>query len=152
MVLTDVLAMLSGLFNRKDNGENTITSVESMTLILRGMCGGTVYTFDHKSDYTKLCRYYEKYSNGENILELDESTACDIETMIRLMNKCNILGWNGFHGAHPKNVLDGIMFRFEAKVNNGVTVFADGSENFPKGYREFVRALDNMLTNEKTES
>ena len=78
-------------------------------------------------------------------LVLESSVPCDAQTMIELMNTCGILRWNGFHGKHPKNVSDGIMFRFEATVNGGQGIFADGSENFPKGYREFVRALDSML-------
>ena len=76
---------------------------------------------------------------------LETSTLCDMQTMIKLMNACDILGWDGFHGNHPKNVKDGIMFRFEATVNCGQMIHAEGSANFPKGYHEFVRALDAVL-------
>ena len=68
------------------------------------------------------------------------------------MNACDVPHWNGFHGAHPKNVQDGIMFSFEASVNGGQVVSADGSANFPKGYHEFVRTLDEMLAEGREES
>jgi len=40
------------------------------------------------------------------------------------------------------------MFDFKAIVNDGQILHADGSANFPKGYREFVRGLDAMLGRE----
>ena len=107
--------------------------------------GGVVYTLEGEGDTTQLRRYRETYRGGEDELVLESSVPCDAQTMIELMNTCGILRWNGFHGKHPKNVSDGIMFRFEATVNGGQEIFADGSENFPKGYREFVRALNSML-------
>ena len=116
-----------------------------MTLTLRGMRGGYVYKFEGSGDATELRCYRETYRNGEDELVHESSAPCDVKTMVDLMNTCNILRWNGFHGKHPKHVSDGIMFRFEATVNGGQTVKADGSENFPKGYHEFVRALDAML-------
>ena len=123
--------------------QKTVTSAETMTLTLRGMRGGYVYKFE--GDVTELRRYRETYRGGEDELVLESSVPCGAQTMIELMNTCGILRWNGFHGKHPKNVSDGIMFRFEATVNGGQEIFADGSENFPKGYREFVRALNSML-------
>jgi len=43
-------------------------------------------------------------------------------------------------------VKDGIMFDFRATVNDGQEIHADGSENFPKGYHDFVRELNKILT------
>ena len=119
-----------------------IVSVETMTLILHGMRGSHVYKFDGEDG---LRRYRKVYSGGEDVLELEKSAPCSMQAMIDLMNTCGILRWDGFYGEHPKNVRDGIMFRFEATVNGEKTVKAEGSENFPKGYRDFVRALDTML-------
>ena len=117
-----------------------------MTLTLRGMRGGHVYKFEGEGDVTELRRYREIYSNKETELMLEASVSCSEQTMLDLMNKCGILRWNGFHGKHPKNVKDGIMFSFKASVNDGQTISADGSENFPKGYYEFVRTLNEMLS------
>ena len=119
-----------------------IVSVREITLTLHGMRGSYVYKFENQNE---LRRYREIYRDGEDELVLEASAPCGEPTMIELMNTCGILLWNGFHGKHPKHVKDGIMFRFEASVNGGQPVKADGSENFPKGYHEFVRALDAML-------
>ena len=98
------------------------------------------------AEKTELLRYREAYVNGEDVRILEKSTLCDTQAMIERMNTCGILRWNGFHGKHPKNVLDGDMFVFEASVNHGQTIYADGSANYPKGYREFVRALNQLLS------
>ncbi|MBR2976952.1 MAG: hypothetical protein IKC50_01580 [Oscillospiraceae bacterium] len=122
-----------------------------MTLTLRGMRGGHVYKFDGEGNATELRRYREAYSGGEDELVLESSVPCGVQTMIELMNTCGILRWDGFHGKHPKNLSDGIMFRFEATVNGGQEIFADGSANYPKGYHEFVRALDAMLAEQEND-
>ncbi len=151
-----ILTTLLGLFGcakdtDKMNPIKTITSVETITLTLRGMRGGTVYKFETQTNPPELCRYREIYSGEDDFLKLEQSTTCSTEVMIELMNTCEISRWDGFHGAHPKNVSDGIMFRFEAAVNGGQTITAEGSANFPKGYHEFVRALDAMLAESENE-
>ncbi len=123
-----------------------------MTLTLRMMHGGYVYKFEREGGVTELRRYRETYRGGEDELVLESSVPCDVQTAIDLMNNCGILRWKGFHGKHPRNVKDGVMFRFEAAVNGGQEIFADGSENFPEGYREFVCALDAMLAEHKKDS
>ena len=145
-----ILTALFGLFGCNKDTDPTISSepivsVEAVTLTLRGMRGGTVYKFETETDPPKLCRYRERYSAEENYLELEKDILCTSEEMIVLMNTCGISRWDGFHGKHPKNVSDGIMFRLDAAVNGGQTITADGSANFPKGYHEFVRTLDEML-------
>lgn len=122
-----------------------------MTLTLRGMRGGHVYKFEGEGDAAELRRYREVYSGGEDELVLELSVPCSMQTMIELMNTCGILSWDGFHGKHPKNVSDGIIFDFTADVNGGQTIHADGSANFPKGYHEFVRTLDEMLAESENE-
>ena len=145
LITVMVFTMLFGLFGCGEKAPKTVTSVETMTLTLRGMRGSYVYKFEGEGDMTELRRYRETYSGGEDELVLELSVPCGVQTMIELMNTCGIFRWDGFHGMHPKNVKDGIMFRFEATVNGGQTILAEGSANFPKGYHEFVRALDAML-------
>ena len=140
-----VLTMLLGLFGCGREGSKAVTSVETMTLTLHGMRGSYVYKLEEEGGTTVLRRYREVYRGGEDELKLEASVPCTVQTMIELMNTCGILRWNGFHGKHPKNVSDGIMFDFAATVNGGETIRADGSANYPKGYYEFVRALDEML-------
>ena len=140
-----VFTMLLGLFGCDSNTKKDVTSVETMTLTLSTMRGSYVYKFELEGDVTELRRYREIYLNKENKLALEGSVPCTAQVMIELMNTCGILRWDGFYGKHPKNVSDGVMFRFEATVNGGQKILANGSANFPKGYHEFVRALDAML-------
>ena len=143
--------MLFGLFGCGEKAPKAVTSVETMTLTLRGMRGGHVYKFEGEGDAAELRRYREVYSGGEDELVLKSNVPCSMQTMIELMNTCGILSWDGFHGKHPKNVSDGIMFDFTANVSGGQTIHADGSANFPKGYHEFVRTLDEMLAESENE-
>ncbi len=151
LITVMVFTMLFGLFGCGEKTPKAVTSLETMTLTLRGMRGSYVYKFDGEGDATELRRYREAYIGGEDELVLESSVSCGVQTMIELMNTCAILRWDGFHGKHPKNVKDGIMFSFTASVNGGQTISADGSENFPKGYHEFVRALDAMLAENENE-
>lgn len=111
-----------------------------------GMRVTQVYKIDFAEGNARLSRYWKNYSRecGDQ-LEPEKSVACTEQRLVELMNSCGVIHWDGFHGAHPKYVLDGTMFRFSATVNRNRTIHADGSENFPKGYREFVRGLNEWL-------
>ena len=141
-----VFTMLFGLFGCAGNAKKVITSVEEMTLTLRGMRGSYVYKIVCESDKPELRLYREVFSGEDTILELEKKAVPDTQVILDLMNSCGILRWDGFHGKHPKNVQDGIMFTFSAAVNGGQTIRADGSANFPKGYHEFIRTLNAILS------
>ena len=64
---------------------------------------------------------------------------------LQLLNDCRLLAWDGFYGPHPKHVLDGTMFRLTATVNGDQTIRANGSQNFPKHYRDFTDGLYALL-------
>jgi len=145
-----VFTLLFGLLGCNEKAPKTVTSVETMTLTLRGMRGSYVYKFEGEGDATELRRYREVYRDLEDRLVLEASAPCGVQTVIELMNTCAVLRWDGFHGKHPKNVSDGIMFDFTAFVNGGQTIRADGSANYPKGYHEFVCTLDEMLMRAET--
>ena len=139
---------ISGLFGWKRKTKMTVASIEELTLTLHGMRGSYTYRFAHDGRASVLRGYCERYENGKASLVLDADVPCDMQTMLDLFSACGISRWDGFHGKHPRNVLDGIMFRFDAKVNGGETITADGSANFPKGYHAFVGALNEMLADE----
>ena len=65
--------------------------------------------------------------------------------MLKLLNDCGISTWNGFHGKHPRGVKDGTMFNFKAKINGDTEITADGSQNFPKHYRDLTDGLYKLL-------
>ncbi len=131
----------------KGNPKKNVDTVEMINLTLNGMRGSFVYKISNEAGKTELSRYRKKFSGEETVLELEKSVICDTKTFVELMNNCGVICWDGFHGKHPRNVSDGIMFNFTATVNGNQTINADGSANFPKGYREFVRELDSMLAN-----
>lgn len=120
-----------------------ITSFECVTLRLSGMRISTEYELTGGVNPT-LSRYFIRYT-GKDERELDVSVPCTSEEMTALLNTCHVGSWDGFHGNHPRGVSDGVMFNFTATVNGGETIKAHGSENFPDGYRELVRALDGLL-------
>lgn len=140
--------MLDSIFNLfNKNRKNGIVSIQELTLRTGNMRVTYLYKTAREDTGLKLERYREVFVDGEVRLELENSVSCTNSELIELMNNCNVLKWNGFHGKHPKNVSDGTMFTFIATVNNGQIIRADGSENFPKGYKEFVRKLNELLAN-----
>ena len=145
LITTKLFPALTGLCGFAGDSAKTIASIETMTLTLQGMRGASVYKIANDGGKAELTRFRKVYSKGEDFLELEASASCDTKDLIELMNNCGVFRWDGFHGKHPKNVMDGIMFNFTATVNAGQNIHADGSENFPKGYRDFVRELDKML-------
>ena len=140
---------LIGLCGCAGDYRKTVTSIETMTLTLQGMRFCSVYEIKNEDGKTELRRFRKVYSKGEDTLELEKTAVCDTKDFIELMNNCSVIRWDGFHGKHPKNVMDGIMFDFTAIVNDGQTIHADGSANYPKGYNEFVRELNKMLAEYK---
>ena len=144
-IATMMLSASTVLCGRAYDCRKTITSIETMTLTLQGMRFCNVYEITNEDGKIELRRFRKVYSNGADTLELETSAVCDIADFIELMNTCGVIYWNRFHGKHPKSVNDGIMFDFRATVNNGQKIYADGSENFPKGYHAFVRELNKIL-------
>ena len=126
-------------------GNKKIESFSIVTLRETGMRGSSEFEIVMKNDEAEVSLYSIKYTQGKDIRELDKRAVCSKETVIKLLNDCNILSWNGFVGKHPKGVLDGIMFTFEAMVDQGEKIYAHGSENFPKHYRDLTNVLYKIL-------
>ena len=126
-------------------GNKNIESFSIVTLRETGMRGSSEFEIVMKNDEAEVSLYSIKYTQGKDIRELDKRAVCSKETVIKLLNDCNILSWNGFVGKHPKGVLDGIMFTFEAMVDQGEKIYAHGSENFPKHYRDLTNVLYKIL-------
>lgn len=122
-----------------------IESFEIITLRESGMRITCEYEIVNKDDNAEVSEYEIRYGNKEDERVLMRRAVCSAEKMLKLLNDCKLLSWDGFNGKHPKYILDGIMFRFNATVNGDRTVQASGSENFPKHYREFTNELYAML-------
>ena len=124
---------------------NEIGSFESVILSESGMRFSCEYEIVMSGENAQVSEYQYYYSDGDKKKRLQKRAVCSEEKILKLLNDCNVLSWNGFNGPHPRGVLDGIMFSFKAVVNSGTTVTAAGSQNFPKGYREFTGGLYEIL-------
>ena len=122
-----------------------IVSFEIITLRESGMRGICEYELTPEDGKAKVAFYFLRWNGREDERILSESAVVDMDEAVALLNKSNILSWDGFRGERPKGLLDGIDFRFTANVNGGKKVTASGSENFPKGYRTFTNGLYEML-------
>ena len=140
-------------FNKGNGGEkpaaiNEITEFESLNLRISGMRGSEEYEIISSGEKSEISYYQIKYINGNDERELRKSAVCNTSEVIDILNVCKAGKWNGFHGKHPKGVLDGRMFTLSASVNGGVKLSAEGSENFPKNYNTFESWLSTKLYNE----
>lgn len=121
-----------------------ITAFEQINIHVSGMRVTAEYEIlDGES--AEISRYKILYREGETVRALERRVFCDREIILELLDTCRFSRWDGFRGSHPKNVLDGDMFILSAVVNDGQIIRAEGSANYPKGYREFIRRLDQML-------
>ena len=130
------------LFEQKNS---QIESFEIITLHTSGMRYSADVEIVMKGDAAEVSQYQirYRYPEDERILEKRVSVSCD--TMLKLLNECRLLSWDGFHGKHPRGVRDGTMFSLNAVVNGGKKIRADGSQNFPEHYRDFSNGLYEML-------
>lgn len=145
VVIVIVVGCLSILYAYR-NKPLELDAFEYVTLQVIGMRFSQTYEILNQETGVTLSRYNNVYENGEKVQELDKTITCDPEVMLKLLRECRIAAWDGFFGKHPKYVRDGIMFTFKAVINDGQTICAEGSQNFPKGYHEFVQALDQLLS------
>lgn len=128
------------MFNKRK-----IHSFEKLTLSLSGMRIREEYEIVRSGDKAQLSRYTVVYSDGEDNRRLEQRAEADCDEVIEILNNCGILQWDGFYGKNPPGVLDGTMFSLEAELNDGRTVRASGSNNFPKHYHDFTNALYEIL-------
>ena len=122
-----------------------ITSLEKLTLHVSGMRGAYEYEIVCENGEATVSYYGFYYNNGEEERRLEESATLDEKTVVDKLNEFGVGKWDGFDGPHPKGVLDGKQFRFEAIVNGGDKISAEGSQNFPKNYSEFESWMYGLL-------
>ena len=124
----------------------TIDSFETVTLHLSGMRFTTEYEIVMNGKDAEVTEYEIRYEKEKGDVRVPQRKAvCSAGTALKLLNDCELLAWDGFFGAHPKDVKDGIMFLLKATVNGGKNIRAEGSENFPEHFREFWHGLDAIL-------
>jgi len=122
--------------------------VESFSkIVLResGMRGTWEYEIISRDSVAEITLYMYRYTENGKERQAECSKTCPLGEMTELLNAVNVMKWDGFHGKHPRGVLDGIMFGFTAGVNEGTVIKAEGSQNFPKGYKDFVRRIEEIV-------
>lgn len=127
---------------------NKIESFEIVTLHESGMRYTCEYEIVKKDGKAEISLYGIKYSREEDRRALEKRVLCDEKTVLDVLNKCGVLSWDGFNGPHPKNVLDGKMFNLKAAVNGDKQIYATGSQNFPRHYRDLTDWLYEILHKE----
>ncbi len=121
-----------------------IESFEKINIRLSGMCGIEDFEAVCSESEVEITHYGVRFGD-EEIRVPRERTKCDKGAFLELLNRCDVLGWHGFHGERPRGLLDGTTFRMEAAVNGGRGIYADGTENFPAGYRDLMDEIYRML-------
>ena len=122
-----------------------ITQFESLTVRFSGMRLTSEYEIVSDGDTSEISLYYFNYADGSEKRVLEKNVTCGTQEVIDILNECNAGRWNGFHGKHPRGVLDGTVFSLTASVNGGQQLKADGSQNFPKHFRDFEQWLNDKL-------
>ena len=126
-----------------------IKTVENALLCLTGMRFRSEYVITRDGDETALEQYDVLYRNGADERVRQAGIRMPSSEIAALFNRCGLSAWDGFDGPHPKDVLDGVMFRFSATVDGTRSIRAGGSENFPDGFHPFLRELDALLASSR---
>ncbi len=123
-----------------------IVSFERVFWRISGMRVTCEYEIVRRDDKAEIYEYEMRCITGGGMERCPERSAIiSSDQMIELLNTYEVIKWDGFHGRHPRGVLDGETFSFEAIINDGVNIRAGGSANFPKHFREFCRAVYELL-------
>ena len=122
-----------------------IHSFEIVTLHTSGMRHVTDYEIVMKDGGAEVSKYSVGYSDGEKTRRLEKRAACSADRALKLLNKCRLLSWDGFHGQRPKGIKDGTNFILSATVNEGKKIYATGSQRFPLHYDRFRDGLKEIL-------
>ena len=128
----------------------TVYSVDKLSLRTTGMRSASEYRVGTKDGKAEVSFLEGAWDDGDD-REPAKTVLCREDRVLKLMNDCRLLSWDGFRGKHPKGVRDGTMFTLEAIVNDGKTVKAQGSQNFPRHYRKFTDGLREILNDPGTD-
>ena len=135
--------MMKNIFKQSDR----IATFEVVTLRVSTMRFVAEYEIVMKDGKAEVSYYSIRFTQSEDERVLEKRVAVDEAEALKLLNDCGVLSWDGFHGAHPRGVTDGTMFNLHATVNGGKRIYATGSENFPRHYRDLTDGLYEILNN-----
>ena len=142
----------SRLFGRSEEPKRSsgpISDFEIITLHESGMRFDHEYEILPKGELAEVSLYACLHGPERGNRRLEKRATCDMRSFLKLINDCKMLSWDGFDGPHPKGVRDGIMFHLSGTVNGGEQIYARGSQNFPRHYRDFKDGLYEILKDAK---
>ena len=125
--------------------DKSIEKFEKLTLRESGMRFTSERELIMCENGVEVSQYEIRYTKNGDERILIKRSQIGKEPALKLLNECKVMSWDGFSGAHPRWVKDGIMFSLTAVVNDGKVIRAEGSQNFPKRYREFTDGLNGLL-------
>lgn len=133
--------MMKSIFKQSDRIEN----FEVVTLRVSTMRNVSEYEMLMKDGKAEVSCYSIRFTQSKDERVLEKRVAVDEAEALKLLNDCGVLSWDGFHGAHPRGVTDGTMFNLHATVNGGKKIYATGSQNFPRHYRDLTDGLYDLF-------
>ena len=122
-----------------------IISFSEIKLKVSGMRLTRIYEIIPQNNTAQISLYRTDCEGGKDNCIPEKKKTVPLDKMLDIINRCDILKWDGFNGKNPPGVLDGTMFTFMATVNETKKIYASGSNNFPKHYRDFVDAVNEIL-------
>ena len=139
------------LFEKKKETERiaaALPAFETVTLELTGMRMHEVYEIVQNGAESTVSRYGLRYENGADRREPEGAAVLETAAVLEKLEAFGVASWNGFHGRHPRGVLDGMMFTLRITAGGETLVFADGSENFPRHFRKLLGWLGDLVRGE----
>ena len=132
-------------FGFDSNRKIPLDDFVQFSLRISGMRASVEYIIEKHEDSCLLSYYSHLYNGNERIRKLEEETSLTQEEVQEAFSRFSISKWDGFHGKHPRAVKDGEQFELVITNDGEKAIRADGSANFPRGYRELRQWLDDKL-------
>ena len=113
-----------------------LTSFDTVTLRLSGMRFFVEYEIVCREAACEITEYSLVFNSDKEERVPKRRVERPTDEVMDVLRGSGVAGWDGFHGSHPKGVLDGTMFTLNATVNDGQKIYASGSQNFPHGFQK----------------
>lgn len=152
--------------NDDDQSPNTMNALfkkdksvefDNFRIELSQMRGIEIYTAQRTTTGVKLEYYMPNRQYNEQTGEYDETKMYLrvikgdqqlYEEICQWLSEYKVKRWDGFHGANPIGLRDGTMMTFEAVMSDGERIYAHGSNNFPRHYKDFENKLVELFSRE----
>lgn len=142
--------------------DQNILSIESFRLEINTMMANDFVYAGEKTDkgfhieYFLSSKHWDEsirdYAEDKYIVHAIDGDQQLYQEVCTLLTTCQIDTWNGFRGENPPGLLDGSTMKFNAKLCDGTSIYAHGSNNFPKNFRTLEDGLRKLSTCEKITS